>query len=228
MSTVVLRGHLEHRMKSEDAMGGAWDTTVRGGSGGSAEDKNGGIEGVPDAEMAFAEGRFGDVAAIFSKEITNGCGEACDKGGVDEYWWAAVMKVRLAEALRRNKEYERAVDEAAGALGIYPTYAKAWLQIGMALLDSGHPQHAIGAFTKLHEIDAGYPDLAKLLVTSYAATERSVRSNGGAGDEALVAAAERMGLSVLPRMTPGVGVQWNGHYQTLGLPVIDATHDEIT
>ena len=27
--------------------------------------------------------------------MAKGCGDACEKGGVDEYWWAAVMKVRF-------------------------------------------------------------------------------------------------------------------------------------
>jgi hypothetical protein len=39
--------------------------------------------------------RFDDAAEAYGREMAKGCGDACEKGGVDEYWWAAVMKVRF-------------------------------------------------------------------------------------------------------------------------------------
>lgn len=48
--------HLQHRAEQEAAFGRDW-STVQGGMGNAEEDKNGGIEAVPDAETAFEEKR---------------------------------------------------------------------------------------------------------------------------------------------------------------------------
>lgn len=60
-------------------------------------------------------------------------------------------QVRRSECMRRARKFEKAIDEAAGAIGIYPKYAKAWLQVpytlpkpstqaSLAGLDEGMPQ----------------------------------------------------------------------------------------
>lgn len=128
-------------------------------------------EGI-QVPKAFAEVDFSDSCSEGPASLENAEAELTELIGRSETWPLAMLQLRRAVCLRRQRDFEGAKEALQASLALYPRYAAALEELGKLHMDQGLYEQAIHSFETLLRVDRKWPSVPGWLVRAHTLKRR--------------------------------------------------------